>query len=110
MHNLTVHERAAVETFRRALFKEWGSRIKDFRIFGSRARGEGHEASDIDLLVLVDEISGKIRHDIYGAAADYLLSYDVVLSPLVMAQAQYDSMKSRERLLIQEIERDGIAL
>lgn len=110
MLNLTPNEQSAVTTFCRSLQNKWGARVRDVRVFGSRARSEGNEDSDIDILVIVDDFAGGIRRDIYATAADFLLSHEVVISPLVMAQAQYDSMKSRERMLIREIERDGVTL
>lgn len=110
MSNLTTNEQTVVKEFCRDIQARWGARILATRLFGSRARGEGNEDSDIDILVLVDRADSNLRQDIYGAPADYLLKYEVVLSPLVMDKQQYDSMKSRERLLIQEIERDGIAI
>lgn len=110
MMNLTSIERSVMNAFRDAIRSRWGARVRDVRVFGSRARGEGSEDSDIDILVIVDDFAGGIRRDIYGAAADYLPTHEIVLSPLVMSQAQYDSMKLRERLLIREIEQDGVAI
>ncbi len=110
MLNLMSTEKEVVNAFRKSIVAKWGDRIRDIRVFGSRARGEGNEDSDIDILVVVDELSGGIRRAIYAAAADYLVTHDVILSPLVMSQERYDTMKSRERLLIQEIERDGVSL
>lgn len=51
---LTADERHAVEEFRRRVSEMLGPRLRDLRIYGSKVRGDAHEESDIDLLVLVD--------------------------------------------------------
>lgn len=55
-------------------------------LFGSYARGEADNESDIDVMVLVDssrqDISKKTR-EISNVAADLLLSRGVMVSPIV---------------------------
>ena len=79
----------------------------EFRLFGSRARGEGDEASDVDLLVLLDEAPTSLRGKIFEIAADLFLEFEIDISPLVMSRRHFEDMSRRERLLPQEIERDG---
>ena len=45
-------------------------------LFGSVARGDDTDDSDIDILILTSEKSDKeyIREDVYGKVADFLLS------------------------------------
>jgi predicted nucleotidyltransferase len=56
LSRLTPAERDAVETFRVRVRELLGPRLRDLRIFGSKVRGDSHEDSDIDLLVLVDQL------------------------------------------------------
>ncbi len=55
-------------------------------LFGSYARGEADEGSDIDVLLLVDtpreQIARRHRH-IGNIAAELLLKHDVLVSPIV---------------------------
>jgi len=39
----------------------YGSRLKDVLLFGSWARGDAHPESDIDLLVVLDEVPSRRR-------------------------------------------------
>lgn len=107
---LSAHEWRAVQAFQARVRLLLQNDLKDVLLFGSRARGDADEHSDIDLLVLVADAPASIRGKVYDLSADILLEFDVDLSPLVMSEAQFADMKARERLLIQEIERDGIAL
>lgn len=52
---LDPRRRRWVEEFRGRLRALLGERLRDLRLFGSEARGQGGAESDIDLLVLVDE-------------------------------------------------------
>lgn len=45
----------AARRVREEVQRSLGDRLLEVRVFGSQARGEAHEESDLDLLVLVDE-------------------------------------------------------
>lgn len=63
-----------------------GDHLKKIILYGSYARGDYNESSDIDIMILVD-LNGnnldKARNEIYNLASDFDLEYDVTLSPLV---------------------------
>ena len=46
--------------------------IKEVRLFGSIARGEEHGLSDIDILVIVDELKKENFWEIYGRIHGFL--------------------------------------
>lgn len=110
MFSLSPQEDRAVQAFKRRVLDFLGAQVISFSLFGSRARGEGGEESDVDILILLKEAPTKIRGRIFELAADILLELEIDISPLVMSQKQFEEMKKRERLLPQEIERDGIPL
>ena len=51
-------------------------------LFGSRARGDGAPDSDIDLLVLFDEVEDPRARavEVYAALADYHVPTDILVS------------------------------
>lgn len=107
MVHLTPLEEKAIAEFKKKVQKQVGSGLMQLRLFGSRARGEGHEDSDLDILVLLKEASTAVRASLFEIAADILLEFEVDISPLVMSQEHFEDMKRRERLLPLEIEREG---
>ena len=107
MGHLTPQEKKALVRFKTRVQQVFGDQVVGFRLFGSRAREEGDENSDLDILVLLKEAPTSSRGQIFEIAADIFLECETHISPLVMSQAHFEEMKRRERLLPLEIERDG---
>ena len=78
----------------RTVFNE---KLFDVRLFGSYARGDNNEESDIDVMVILDmgvaEVS-KSRHDICRIAAALELKYNVTISPVLYGREEYDKRKT----------------
>lgn len=110
MSQLTPAEQRAVQIFQERVHAYCVDQSVEFRLFGSKARGEAHAESDVDVLVLVPEASGSIRGAIYEIAGDVLVQTDIEISPLVMSHDHFRDMLRRERLLAREIQRDGVSL
>lgn len=57
-------------------------------LYGSYARGDQHNDSDIDILILLnqDEINKKIRDELYSLLYNLELSANKVISPLIKAK------------------------
>jgi len=69
----------------------------DVRLFGSYARGDQNEESDIDIMVILDVGVAEVRrfrHDICRIAAMLELKYNVTISPVLYGQEEYDSRKT----------------
>ncbi|MBI4367625.1 MAG: nucleotidyltransferase domain-containing protein [Deltaproteobacteria bacterium] len=107
---LSPQELLAVQRFQETVRTICGPTGWEIRLFGSRARGEGNEDSDLDLLVLLDRYDEEIKIQIWDAADAVFSATDILLSPQVLSRRHFDDLKRRERLIAQEIERDGILI
>jgi len=67
---LNNKEKKVVESFVKELKEKLGDDIISLRLFGSKARGDFKEDSDVDIFILVKE-KRKVRDKISGIAADY---------------------------------------
>ncbi|MBI4365940.1 MAG: nucleotidyltransferase domain-containing protein [Deltaproteobacteria bacterium] len=103
-------ERQTLAEFRVRLTKALGETLQMLCLFGSRARGEGNDESDLDVLVLTATVNRTIKETIWDIANDLLLETDVYLSPLVMSVTEFQTLRDRERRLALEIAHDGIPL
>ncbi|HXE80920.1 MAG TPA: nucleotidyltransferase domain-containing protein [Vicinamibacterales bacterium] len=100
--------RAAVEEFSRRVRARFGDRVAKLALFGSHARGEATEESDVDILVVIDDLTPSDGREIDEIVGDILTRMDVVLSPLALSAARLAELRARERRIAREIDRDGI--
>ena len=67
----------------RALF---GLHLKEAILYGSFARGDADETSDVDVLILVDlsrEEIVRYRRPVAEIASDYLFTDNILVSPII---------------------------
>jgi uncharacterized protein len=77
----------------------------EVRLFGSYARGEAHEDSDVDVLVLVD---GLVASEIAGVAdLTFELATETGLALAGVAMATERFTPGPGRRFVSEVERDG---
>ena len=108
--NLGLPEQAALDEFSSWIRSRFGDRLRELRLFGSRARGEGHEDSDLDVLVVIDGLESKEAREIAHRSGDALTEHDVLLAPLALSTERWETLRRRGRRLVREIDRDGIDL
>lgn len=108
--SLTNSERAALREFLERVPTVPGVVLKEAHLFGSRARGEGHEHSDLDVALIVADGGRLARHRIYDLAFDVGLAYGVELAPLVLEESRLAQLRSRERHLARALDVEGVPL
>ena len=81
--------------------------IKLIMLFGSVARGEDSEESDIDILI-VSQIADKIKPEIHKIAMDIILEKDEVISPRLMTEEQFN--KSGDYPFLANVLKEGIVI
>ena len=102
----------ALGTFQSWLGARFGERLREVVLFGSQARGEATDESDVDVLVVIDGLDEAERREVFDRAYDAGVDGDdfISVAPLPYSTAQARDMRGRERRLMREIARDGVAL
>lgn len=104
--SLMKNESEAIEAAVKMLKSEF-SVIKVI-LFGSKARGDHDEYSDIDLLVIASKLlHWKEEKAIIGALFDIGMEYNVIFSPLFTSVDEWENGIFTEFSVYQEISRDG---
>jgi predicted nucleotidyltransferase len=101
--------RAILQELRAGFDKTYGTRLVQMVLFGSQARGEASESSDIDVMVILSgrvepasEISRTSR-----IVADICLKHGVVISCVFVDEASY---RRRNGPLLRSVRKEGVAV
>jgi len=81
--------------------------IEKIILFGSVARGEDSEDSDIDILIIANDKS-KIVDDVYSKVGKIILELDESLSVKIMRKDNYEKVKDSH--ILSTIEKEGILI
>lgn len=114
MNNLPQHlhlnEKEAIESVAELLFQTLGDNLAEVYLFGSKARGDFHDDSDIDLLVIIERLNQESRWGTRATAADCSLKFDVLFNTHILDKERWDQLAKTQDTLWCEVQRDGIAL
>ncbi|MEW5987218.1 MAG: nucleotidyltransferase domain-containing protein [Chloroflexota bacterium] len=111
--HLTPNERQALTALVECLRQMYGDDLLRVVLYGSKARGDSDEESDLDVLVVVrlpEDAFWQHWQRIVNETAAIELGYGVVLSLLIEDEPEYTQMRQWNLLLNRNIEQDGIEL
>ena len=79
-------------------------------LFGSYARNEQTELSDIDILVIVRNYNWQMSEELSSLSSDYSLDYGVIISPVLTDIAIWKKNKKHNTLFYKEVKGQGVKL
>ena len=107
---LLPRESTAVSEYVRRLPQALGYEPKGVWLFGSKARGDSDPDSDIDLLVILEDVQPETQWHIWDLSSDISLQYDVLLNTHIIDAARWRDERQYRGTLWREIEHDGVPL
>jgi len=100
----------ALAQFAGELRRRFGEAVIEVRLFGSFARSEAYEESDVDVAVVLAHADWNTRREVIDLATDVGLPLDLLISPTVFDRETYERWREQERPLVMDIEREGVSL
>lgn len=107
---LTTEEKTVLRELKDALKVFLGDRLVSFVLYGSKARGDYDSESDLDVAIVVRDLTGVLKHQILEMVAEMEFKYFIPISTLVLSEEDFVRLRGRERRIAFDIERDGIPI
>lgn len=85
--------RNIIYRFSQELRRILGDKLTKIIVYGSYARGDFRENSDIDIMILVkmsDEEIRLVKNDIYDLAFEFEINTGIEFSPIIKNEDQYE--------------------
>jgi predicted nucleotidyltransferase len=105
-------DRQIVQELKRRLPAEVVSHLSQLIMYGSRARGEAAEDSDLDLVALVDEKTPELEAQMEEVAYRVMWDHDFkpIISLKVFDEGRFRSAAQKGYSFYRNVEREGIEL
>jgi len=105
---LSVDERRWLEAYRQALEEKYPGVAERMIIYGSKARGEGHPESDLDVLLIVPDTHAHLKRELRRIGYMLAATSEAVPSILAYTQNEWDSRGEIGSPFHRAVERDGV--
>jgi predicted nucleotidyltransferase len=106
--SISENEKKALKALQSELSKEF--RLKDFRLFGSKARGGDVPGSDLDVLIVLEDSSPTVEERIDDLIFDLNLKFDCLIMALYFSSEEIESGPLSESPVYKKACAEGISL
>lgn len=107
---LTEKEYLAIMEFKKRLVERLGENLVVIKLFGSRARGQYREGSDIDLLIILKEENRETEDILIDTRLEILNEFDVYPEIVSFALSIYQSFRNLQIPFLLNVENDQYEL
>ncbi len=84
--------------------------LVDFKVFGSRARGDSDEYSDLDVFIEVETIDPALRDAVSDAVWEVGYQNYMVISPLIFTRDELERSPLRVSPIVRSIVEEGVSV
>lgn len=105
-----MNQPKALQEFLKIAKQKHGDKIEQIILFGSYARGEATEESDIDILVITGGNRFEMQKNLSEIAVDILLDTGEYISAKAVSVEEYSFMEKIKTGFYQNIAKEGVVV
>ena len=107
---LTLHpeERIWLEEYRKALLEQQPDAVKQMLLYGSKARGDAHDDSDIDILLIVKNEAADLKRTLRRIGYRLSATSYAVPSILAYTEEEWERRKRIGSAFAETVEREAV--
>jgi predicted nucleotidyltransferase len=111
-HNESVADRPLLNELRDHLLARLPGRVRRIVLFGSRARGEFDESSDVDVLVVLEDCAPSLMDRARAARYEVMeqWGFQPLISLLLLSEQEWQELSKHSAGLKHNIEYEGLAI
>lgn len=84
------------------------AQVIDFRVFGSRARGDEEEYSDMDVFLEIESVDKALKKKISEIVWEVGFEHLILISPLIFTRHELENTALRSSPIVKNIVEEGI--
>ena len=108
--SLTADERTWLRRYKAALDEQFPGLIEELLLYGSKARGDDHPESDLDILIITRDVDRATHHSMRWVGYMLAAMSSALPSNMVYTRTDWDQRKTIRLPLVREVEQDAIPL
>ena len=108
--HLTPDESAWLDAYRRSLQLRYPGNVVRMLVYGSKARGEAHSASDVDVLIVVRNDVAHLKRALRRIGYELAATSDAVPSIMAYTLTEWEERSARGYPFHRAVERDGVSV
>ena len=105
---LTTDEQTWLDTYRQVLKKQYPGIVQRMVIYGSKARGDDHPDSDLDVLLIVKNEAAHLKRQVRRIGYELAATSEAVPSILAYTQDEWETRREHGSPFQQAVERDAV--
>jgi len=109
---LRAEEKKVVSGYIDLIRKSFPDEVNQIILFGSKARGDSHCESDIDILIVIDTEDRQIKIKISDLCWDVMSNnvFKVFISPIIFFKKEYEQYRRWNSSFLYNVSKEGVKL
>ena len=108
--SLTADERTWLRRYKAALDEQFPGIIEELLLYGSKARGDDHADSDLDILIITCDVDRATQRSMRWVGYLLAATSSALPSIMVYTRAAWDHSATMDSPFVREVEQDAVPL